>query len=377
MDRDAELALLDRINAHRIAGRGTDTADGAWQQHVSAYTCPDRLATERELLTSVPTVVGLSGLLPEPGSVATTMLGDAPVVLTRDTDGEVAAMLNVCRHRGAEVATGCGSTALLTCPYHGWTYRLDGSLAARRRPEHFGELEPVGLVQLPVLEQHGFLWVSGTPGTQIPSQPLQGAEVDLAGFDLAKHRLFTSETFTRPINWKLVIDTFLEVYHVPVLHQKTLGDLILGDYSLFDAYGEHGRMIVTRTSIDDIDGQDRNEWQFLPHSTIVWALQPSTILIYQQDHAQLYQARPGSHPGESIITVSVYVPQDTMFDDSHWQKNFDLLVKVTDTEDFVTCAGIQRGFASGAQDVVTFGANEPLLAHYERELNQLVERQRC
>jgi nitrite reductase/ring-hydroxylating ferredoxin subunit len=373
MDRDTELALLDRIQAHRKAGRGTDTASSAWQQHVSAYISPDRLNAERKLLTYVPTVVGLSGLLPDAGTYATTMLGDAPIVLTRNQDGKFAAMLNVCRHRGAEVATGCGSAALLSCPYHGWTYRLDGSLAARRRPEHFGELEENGLVQLPALEQDGLLWVSGTPDTEIPAQPLQGAQADLAGFDLGGHRLFTSTTFTRPINWKLVIDTFLEVYHVPVLHEQTLGGLIYGDYSLFDGYNEHGRMIVTRTSIGDLDDQARDDWQFLQHSTIVWALQPSTILIYQQDHAQLYQARPGAHAGESIITVSIYVPQETTIDDSHWQKNFDLLVQVTDTEDFVTCAGIQRGFASGAQDVVTFGANEPLLAHYERNLNRLVE----
>jgi phenylpropionate dioxygenase-like ring-hydroxylating dioxygenase large terminal subunit len=372
MERDSELALLDRIQAHRKAGRGTDTASSAWQQQVSAYTCPDRLRSERELLTRLPTIVGLSGLLPHGGTYASAMLGDAPIVLTRNQNGEVAAMLNVCRHRGAQVAIGCGSAALLSCPYHGWAYRLDGSLAARRRPEHFGDLENAGLVQLPVLEQDGLLWVSGTPGIDIPSQPLQGAEVDLAGFDLADHRLFASTTFTRPINWKLVIDTFLEVYHVPVLHEQTLGDLIYGDYSLFDAYKEHGRMIVTRTSVDELDDQARDDWQLLRHSTIVWALQPSTILIYQQDHAQLYQARPGAHAGESIITVSVYVPQDTTFDDSHWQKNFDLLVKVTDTEDFVTCAGIQRGFSSGAQDVITFGANEPLLAHFERNLNELV-----
>ena len=227
-------------------------------------------------------------------------------------------------------------------------------------------------MSLPVLEQHGLIWVCGTPGAEIPGQPLRGAEVDLAGFDLASHRLFTSTTFTRPINWKLVIDTFLEVYHVPVLHDQTLGDLIFGDFALFDAYQEHGRMIVARTSIDQLDSESRGEWEFLPHTTVVWAFQPNTILLYQKGHCQLYQARPGSHPGESVITVSVYVPQDTTFSDSYWQKNFDLLVKVTDTEDFVTCAGMQRGFESGAQRVITFGANEPLLAHYERSLNELL-----
>ena len=64
-----------------------------------------------------------------------------------------------------------------------------------------------------------------TRGERIPDQPLRGAEADLAGFDLASYRLFTSTTFTRPINWKLVIDTFLEGYHFATLHRTTVGPL--------------------------------------------------------------------------------------------------------------------------------------------------------
>jgi len=214
--------------------------------------------------------------------------------------------------------------------------------------------------------------VSADPTASIPAEPLQGAEQDLRELGLADHRLFTSTTFTRPINWKLVIDTFLEVYHVGVLHKATIDPLIHSDFALFDAFGSNGRMVVTRRSISELDTLPRTEWPFFPHTTIVWALQPNTILIYQQDHAQLYQSRPGAHPGESIITVSVYVPRDTTRSDEHWQKNFDLLVEVTDSEDFVTCAGIQRGFESGAQEHITFGTNEPLLAHYERELTNLL-----
>lgn len=372
MDRENELALLDRIQAHRRDGRGTDAAAETYRHPTSAYTCEERLAAERRLLDRVPTVVGLSDLLPEPGSYAAITVGASPVVITRDRDGAVHALLNVCRHRGAEVASGCGSAALLTCPYHGWTYHFDGSLSARRRAGYFTDLDDEGLVRLPVLEQHGLIWVSADPTETMPADPLQGLEVDLVDLDLADHRLFTSSTFTRPINWKLVVDTFLEVYHVGVLHKATIDPLIHSDYALFDAFGSHGRMVVTRRSISVLDDKPREQWQLLPNTTIVWALQPNTILIYQQDHAQLYQARPGSHPGESIITVSVYVPRNTTWSDDHWQKNFDLLVEVTDTEDFVTCAGIQRGFESGAQDHITFGTNEPLLAHYERELTGLL-----
>jgi phenylpropionate dioxygenase-like ring-hydroxylating dioxygenase large terminal subunit len=372
MDRETQLALLDRIQAHRAAGRGTDEASDMYQQPVDAYTSADRLAAEQRLMVEQPTVVGLSGLLPGPNTFAEVTLGTAPIVITRDSQGQVHALLNVCRHRGAQVAHGCGTAALLTCPYHGWTYHFDGSLSARRRPSYFEETADDGLVSLPVLEQHGLIWVAATPGAVLPSDPLHGAAADISELDLANHRLFTSSTFTRPFNWKLVIDTFLEVYHVGVLHKTTIDPLIHSDYALFDAFGPHGRMVVTRKSIDEIDSQPRSDWEFFPHSTIVWALQPNAILIYQQDHAQLYQARPGAHPGESIITVSVYVPRDTKWSDDHWQKNFDLLVEVTDTEDFVTCAGIQRGFESGAQEHITFGTNEPLLAHYERELTNLL-----
>jgi len=372
MERSAQLDLLDRIQAHRTAGRQTDHVGEVFRQPTAAYTCPDRLAAERTLLDRAPTVVGLSDLLPEPGSYAAVTVGSAPVVLTRDRDGQVHAMLNVCRHRGAEIASGCGTAALLTCPYHGWTYNFDGSLSARRRPAYFEHLDEEGLVRLPVLEQHGLIWVSADPDGSIPDEPLCGLEQDLAGLGLADHRLFTSTSFTRPINWKLVIDTFLEVYHVAVLHRATIDPLIHSDYSLFDPFGPHGRMIVTRKSIGELDSMPRDDWPFWPHTTIVWALQPNTILIYQQDHAQLYQAVPGDHPGESDITVSIYVPQDTTWTDDHWQKNFDLLIEVTDTEDFVTCAGMQRGFEAGAQEFITFGTNEPLLAHYERELTALL-----
>src|SRR5690606_4494929 len=97
----------------------------------------------------------------------------------------------------------------------------------------------------------------------------------------------------------------------------------------------------------------------LPHATILWFLVPNTVLLHQQDHIQLYQSRPGRTPDEAHLTVTLYVPKDSARSDSYWQKNFDLLVGVTDTEDFATAAGIQRGFRTRAQDHVVFGRNEP------------------
>lgn len=371
MDVATQHALIDRIAAHRAVGRGTDVADAVLEVPTSAYTDPARLEQERRLIGDAPAVVGLSGLVPEPRSFATVDVGDHSVIVTRDDEGTVHAMLNVCRHRGAEVTAGCGTAARLSCPYHGWTYGLDGAGLSRRRGEHFdGELD--ALTALPVLERDGIIWVSADPAGAIPDDPLHGAGHELAPLSLGSLRLFGTTTFTRPLNWKLAVDTFCEAYHLSSLHRNTLAPLIHDDFALFDAFGPHGRMVATRRSIADLDGLDAADRRLLPHATILWFLVPNTVLLHQQDHIQLYQSRPGRTPDEAHLTVTLYVPAESERSDAYWQKNFDLLVDVTDTEDFATAAGIQRGYRTRAQDHVVFGRNEPALQHFHRSVEQLL-----
>ena len=372
MDRPTELALLDRIQAHRAAGRATDEAPATMQLATTAYTDPHRFAAERQLLHQRPALVGLSGLVPGPNTWATVDVGDRSVIVTRGADGEVAAMLNVCRHRGAEVTTGCGSGPTLMCPYHGWTYHLDGSSAARRRSEYFVDVDPADLTRLPCREQHGLIWVVADPDGELPTEPLAGAEAELAPYRLETYRLYDSTSFSRQLNWKLAVDTFCESYHLSTLHRDSLAPMIFDDYTLFDTFGPHGRMVSTRKSVAELDQLERDDWVLAPHATILWFLVPNTVLIHQQDHMQLYQSRPGATPDETHLSVSLYVPEDSPRSDRHWDRNFELLVHVTDTEDFATAAGIQRGYRSGAQDAVTFGRNEPALQHYHRSLLDLL-----
>lgn len=371
MDAATQRTIIDRINKHRAAGRGTDVAEAVMQVPTSAYTDPDRTEQERRLIENAPVIVGLSGLVPEPRSYATVDVGDHSVIVTRDDDSRVHAVLNVCRHRGAEVTAGCGTASRLTCPYHGWVYGLDGTGVSRRRSEHF-DGDPTSLTRLPVLEQDGIIWVSADPNGSIPQQPLCGAERELGPLGMGDLRLFGSTTFTRPLNWKLAIDTFCEAYHLSSLHRSTLAPLIHDDFAVFDAFGPHGRMVAARKSISDLDELDPDEWRLLPHATILWFLVPNTVLLHQQDHIQVYQSRPGRTPDEAHLTVTLYVPRSSDRSDSYWQKNFDLLVNVTDTEDFATAAGIQRGYRTRAQDHVVFGRNEPALQHFHRSVEQLL-----
>ncbi len=371
MERARQRELLDRIQRHRADGDGTDTADAVHACPVSEYTDPARLERERALLHREPTLVGLSGLVPEPGCFAEVFVGDRSVVVTRTNSGEVAAMLNVCRHRGAEVCHGRGKAPRLVCPYHGWAYELDGALASRRRGEFFDEAANADLRRLPVAERDGLIWLCGDPDGRIPEQPLAGAESELAPFDLGAYRLFDETRFARPVNWKSAVDTFCEAYHLSVLHRTTLSPMIHDRFALFDRFGPHGRLIAARKSIDPmLDEKPREQWSLLPHATMLWFLVPNSVLIYQQDHVELYQARPGRTPDETHLYASIYVPPDSTESDRHWEKNFELIVSVTDEEDFTTAAGQQRGFHSGAQEEIVFGRNEPALGHFHRSLNE-------
>lgn len=373
MKTDDQFDLIRRIQAHQRAGRGTDVAPSSMSVDPTVYTCPDRLTAERRMFASTPTLAGLSGLVGTPGSYATVDVGGRPTIVTRDREGQVHAMLNACRHRGAEVKAGCGEARKLVCEYHGWSYGLDGAAIARRRDEHFADRPAQGLVTLPVLEADGLVWVHPDPNGEIPTQPLHGAERELVPFALGDCELFASTEFTRELNWKLAIDTFCEAYHVGTLHRRTLAPMIHSDFAVFDAFGPHGRMIATRKSIDELPAEPDGSWDLLPHATILYFLVPNTVLVHQQDHIQLYQSRPGRHPGEAHLTVSLYVPRGLERPDRYWRKNFDLLVEVTDTEDFATAAGMQRAFAGGGLPEVVFGRNEPALQHYHRSLQALVE----
>ena len=128
MERQEELAVGRRLLGH-IDGRTTDLAGDMFRNRVAAYSCRDRATLERErLFRDQPIFMGLATRLAKPGDYLTEDVAGMPVLMTRGADGRVMAFANICRHRGAPVATGCGNARAFTCPYHGWTYDLAGKL---------------------------------------------------------------------------------------------------------------------------------------------------------------------------------------------------------------------------------------------------------
>src|SRR5690606_5266119 len=103
--------------------------DGILEVEAAAYSDPDRFAGElRSIFRRIPLMLAASCELPLPGDYKAIDVAGVPVLLIRAKDGAVRAFLNACTHRGAKLAEGCGAKTRLTCPFHGWTFSLDGKL---------------------------------------------------------------------------------------------------------------------------------------------------------------------------------------------------------------------------------------------------------
>jgi len=374
MRREDQIVEARKLFGH-LDNRTTAMAESVYRNPVTDYTCANQAARERELLFRNGAInIGLSALLPKPGDWMTHDYAGVPILLARDGDGQLGAFLNVCRHRGARVADGCGDAAKgFSCPYHGWSYGLDGALLARPDEASFAAAERAshGLRVLPVAEKYGMIWVGLRPDTRIDVDGmLHGLGDDLAAYRLDTYHHYETRVLRRKMNWKLGVDTFGETYHLQHLHPSTVSPLFHSNRCTFDAFGRNHRMVAARRSFEELRGVPDDEWDVFDHTVVICVLFPNTVFTFQRDHVETWHFFPGDNVDESVMYVSLYipVPVDNPKSKQHWDNNFNLLMATVEMEDFPTCEGMQRGFLSGAQDAITFGRNEPALQHYHKSI---------
>jgi phenylpropionate dioxygenase-like ring-hydroxylating dioxygenase large terminal subunit len=377
MERQQELAVGRRLLGH-IDGRTTDLADAMFRNRVSAYSCRDRASLERgRLFRDQPIFMGLSTRLAKPGTYLAEDVAGMPVLLTRDASGEVKAFANICRHRGAPLVQGCGAARALVCPYHGWTYDLAGKLLGTTDKVGFAGLDPAhhGLVRLPAAERHGMLFVrpkpvgGGEDGSIDIDALLGGLAADLAAWKLGSLPLFSVDRVQPRINWKFAIDTFLEGYHIPHLHRKTIAPYFIGNCATFDEAGLHGRMCVAKTSIDGLRGLPEAERSYRSHVVSIYQIFPNTLVIWQLDHIEIWRAFPDrDDPSRCDVEMTIYKPAASDRPDSYWEKNRDIAIRTVMEEDFPLGERMQIGFESGATGEVIYGRNEPSLVHFHSSI---------
>lgn len=187
------------------------------------YSDPETLRLEqRRLFARSWQYVGHAGELPRPGSYKATRIGDVPVLLVRDEQDTLRAFVNVCRHRGALVCDGTGERGSLQCPYHAWTYALDGRLvqAPRLAAEGAVDTAELGLVPLRLETWGPLLFVNADPDARELGEEFAEVRAGLAdaGIDVASLRFVKRWESEIEANWKIIAENFLECYHCPVAH---------------------------------------------------------------------------------------------------------------------------------------------------------------
>lgn len=357
--------------------KSTSLSEECYRNYVSDYICEDQARLEQDVLfRRYPLLVALSDEIRQPGDYLVDDYSGVPVLVTRDSDGQIKAFINVCRHRGSRLVVGRGSgKGNFTCPYHAWCYGLDGSLRSIPCGSAFADVDRAthGLRALPVVEEYGMVWV--IPSAHSPlnlHEHLGEMSEDLETFDFDSYHHFETRTLHANLNWKLVVDTFLETYHLSVLHKNTIAPILHSNLATFDAMGNNLRMIAARKSISVLRDSPQSEWDLIKHSAIVYVLFPNTVIVQQGDHLETWRVYPDGGPDKSKMHVSLYTPEPAVTEKAkaYWDKNMDLLMATVQDEDFPLAENAQKDFHSGAQDAITFGRNEPALAHFHTRIRK-------
>ena len=187
------------------------------------YTSAEWLSLERRHIFRKEWIcVGRADELPSVGSYRATEVDGAPILVVRKGDGQLAAMSAVCLHRMALIAEGAGIARGFTCPYHGWSYDLEGRLiSAPRMPSDF-DRSSRSLPRLPLEQWNGFIFVNLDCAAQPLADRLRNLANDLAPYHLERMRTLRHERQVWHTNWKVLVENFLEPYHLNATHVTTL-----------------------------------------------------------------------------------------------------------------------------------------------------------
>lgn len=384
MKHDRQIELLRRLEG-RDPLSAWPLAERTMLNKASAYVDPARFEDERRVLfRRRPQMVGLSSELPDAGSQMTVDLGGVPALIVRQSDGTLRGFVNACRHRGAPVHAPDGAARpRISCPYHGWVYDLNGALLARPYAEEAFADRPkaeCGLLPVFVAEGYGLVFAQAEGGEGLTADTaLEGAQVELADYGLESFQLVESRENTWDFNWKLVLDTFTESYHIRSLHKNSIAPTYSSEVSICDAYGSHPRMIgLLKSVFEEIKKPSTDDWRFLPHTTTQYLFMPSGLITYQRDHIELWRMTPLA-VDKTLVRTSLYAAEAPQTDKArtYWRKNLDLLLQVTGTEDFPLMARIHQGLKSGALPELIYGRNEPALIHLHASINAALAAAGC
>ena len=320
----------------------------AWTMPHEVYTDPDVLALERsELFGQEWVCIGRGDEIARVGDTMPFQLCDEPLVAVRGDDGRVRVLSNVCRHRGAIIVAERAQGSHLLCPYHHWSYGLDGALArAPRLDEHTTfDAAACRLPEVACEEWLGFLFVSLADQPAPLAPRLAGLEALVGNYHLEQMttRFVADEVWTT--NWKCFVENFMEGYHLTPLHRTTLHPVnptrLCRHYEPGDAYfGYHAGFSP------DLPRSERGHPDLTPaevDNCVMFAIPPGLVSGCAGDYSSFICIQP-----ESVDRVRLKL--GLQFFGDHWTdelvEHAAVLFQETNAEDREVLDGITRAYRS-------------------------------
>ena len=360
-----DQAVAERVLSHVRDGT-TDEGDEVWREPVENYRSEERLRRELAVLRRLPVPFCPSAALREPGAYVARQAGGVPILAVRGKDGKVSAFRNACRHRGAEVASGMGCAKTFVCPYHGWTYGLDGRLARVQHERGFPDIDKGthGLVPVLAQERSGIVFItqSGQPSEQDPGEGLP----DLIAAD---QDLIDTHDNEVDVNWKVSIEGSIEGYHIRFGHRDTFYPYGYDNLNLVEHCGRNSRVTFPFRRIEKLVDVPAAERRLEGRVTYVYHLFPNALVTVLSHHTLLVVLEPVAPGRTRNVAYSLAHTGGDPAAAERAKRDAQFVTQTGAPEDLALAESIQRTMESGANEHFTFGHFESAIVHFHRNLH--------
>jgi phenylpropionate dioxygenase-like ring-hydroxylating dioxygenase large terminal subunit len=376
------VSVVSRYLKHLEDGTTDTHPDGARFIPAEEYVDPEILVKDRAMLRRFPLVVALTCQVAQPRSFHTEEILGVPVLLIRQLDGSVKAFLNSCVHRGARIAEGSGAAgSRLVCPYHAWSYKIDGTLATVNQAAKFGSFDKSchGLNELPCTERYGLIFVTLDKTGQTDIDAFLGDFAPkLAEATLEDTEFYGQWPFPQDMNWKVALSTYFEAYHIKQTHAATIAPMFVGNLATVDSYGpnkEHHITTWAMANVEDFAGLSEGEVRQrlvkeVPFTRVLF-LFPNVVITHDDlgaiPLAHVIRVTPGDNPNSQLTDFRIVCRGNPSPEARAILEDMaKLTVYALEEEDYKTVRHTSKALASGLQDGLHFGANEPALTELHR-----------
>jgi choline monooxygenase len=339
---------------YQVLRRGQ--AEGAVCENPAlSFTLPARFYTDPAIYEAEKAAIfykswwcaGHKTQIAKPGSYLTTEIHEQGVVVTRGLDGVLRAFYNVCQHRGHELARGSGETRLFTCPYHAWTYNLDGTLRTARLTKALPDFKACDFALKPVRVEEfvGFVFVNLDPDAVSLKQQTGALEEEIRHYVPRVDEMVFAHRHNYDIkaNWKVVIDNFLECYHCHPAHRDFV------DLVDMDSY----RNIINGRYVSQVSDAPRTQ------TAKAYAFEKGDVDFGYAGWFLWPNLTIWAYPGEANISALMMIPAgpDRTLEHLDWflpsteitpqiEAAMTYMDKTLQPEDIALCESVQRGLKS-------------------------------